>query len=523
MRTGVARRENGPMFDLFFEELETGCEEFSPIGPGTLGSHGERWQRLRSAAAPVLMKPSVASSLAKQFAPIARDFVHLVKSQRDDELPGAKDVSAYMHGIDERTGELGVVFDLNRLLMDVALECIFYLITDLRLGGLPRHPGQTETWCSSTRTDRGDELLTLQSRQEFLDSVMLFFGGLSESFRMAPLLPLHRLLRRLCGRGVPRIDRFIRNGRKMMHLAKEVVHASLRVRPPRTLASKEGSVRDMLMMHPTLSQEDGLAVLLELVVAGSDTTSTVMVWSLFHLATKSDQFELVRDEARTLYETTRAQGGSDREIDERFAQRLLKEAPRIRAVMEESMRLTPAIDTATRVMQEDLSVSSEAPSERGCPVTGRFADPANTGKVIPKGALLMPLLRAMGHDKRVFGADADEFRHERWLKTKGDKLAFNSRGTPGSPVSFTPCTHDYPSPCSAFLWLWDAAVHWSTHRHYRGSGRAGLPARGVGGDQATARRRRRVRSQNCRRGGAPTAARRASGHALPLPTAVNEL
>ncbi|MES1917932.1 MAG: hypothetical protein MHM6MM_009629, partial [Cercozoa sp. M6MM] len=113
----------------------------------------------------------------------------------------------------------------------------------------------------------------------------------------------------------------------------------------------------------------------------------------------------------------------------RFAQSIVKEAPRIRAVIEETMRLTPPIDATTRVMQEDLPITDT--DERGCPVTGgTFADPNNAGRVLPKGALVMSLCRAMGHDKRVFGDDAEEFKHERWTKTKGDKLAFDHRGTP---------------------------------------------------------------------------------------------
>ncbi|MES1910844.1 MAG: hypothetical protein MHM6MM_003371 [Cercozoa sp. M6MM] len=462
-RTGVARRENGPMFDLFFEELEAGNEEFPSIGPGTLGTNGERWQRLRSAVAPVLMKPNVAPTLAKQFAPIARDFVHLAKTRRDDKAPGAEDVSAYMYGIDEREGKLGVSFDLNRVLMDVALECVFYIITDLRLGGLPLRPG-------NTRKDRGDELFTPKTHKEFLNAVTLFFHGLSESFNMAPFLPLHRLLRRFFNRGVPVIDDFVHSGRKAMHLAKKAVYDSLRVHPLKEVSDKERgtfnitkrSVRDMLMDHPTLPQEDGLSVLLELMVAGSDTTSTVMVWSLYHLATKPEQFELVRDEVRTLLGETRAQGGSDSEIDERFAQSLLKGAPRLRAVMEETMRLKPTIDTASRVMQEDLPVTDYS---KGCPVTGMFADPNNVGRVIPKGALLMPMLRSMGHDKRVFGDDAEEFQHERWTKTKDDKLAFDSRGTPGVQLCPCYCVFVFVSLYlgSALFWVWHAPVHWSAH------------------------------------------------------------
>ncbi|MES1917097.1 MAG: hypothetical protein MHM6MM_008856 [Cercozoa sp. M6MM] len=261
MRVGVARRDNGAMFNLFFQELEEGNEEFPPIRSGVLGSHGERWQKLRSAVAPVLMKPNVATTLAKQFAPIARDFVHLAKTQRDDLSPGAEDVSVYMQGIDEREGKLGVLFDTNRVLMDVALECVFYLITDLRIGGLPLRPG--------SRSDRGDELFTEETHKEFLDTVNVFFHGLSEAFNMAPLLPVHRVLRRFLNRGVAPIDRFVYNGRKVMHMAKKAVFDSMRVHPVSqqhrgTLDVTKRSVRDMLMDHPTLSQEDGLAVLLEL-------------------------------------------------------------------------------------------------------------------------------------------------------------------------------------------------------------------------------------------------------------------
>jgi cytochrome P450 len=45
------------------------------------------------------------------------------------------------------------------------------------------------------------------------------------------------------------------------------------------------------------------------------------------------------------------------------------------------------------------------------------------GKFIPGGTQIGSSALAMHHSKRIYGADADIFRPERWLETKGQRLA----------------------------------------------------------------------------------------------------
>ncbi|MES1913839.1 MAG: hypothetical protein MHM6MM_005991 [Cercozoa sp. M6MM] len=397
MRTGVAERVNGPMFDLFFEELAKGSKEFAPVKPGMLGSQGQRWKELRTAVSPVLMKPQASAALAKQFAPIARDFVEFVKSSSQNaQLP--EEVAQYLDTIGSGK-RVGVLLNTNRSMMNLALESIVAVITNMRLGVIP--PLSRES----------AELFTKEEHVDFLDTVHAFFHAMGGAVKMAPLIPLHKQLRRLFNRGFPSLDSFVYNGLKLMHIVRTAVDKSIEVSPvqevePRTLDIDKRSVRDMLLDHPTLSKEDATSVLLELVV-----------WVLYHMATNHEQFELVRDEVRALYEESNSN-------DEVFATKLTN-APRLRAVVNETLRLRPPIDGTTRRMPEDLSL------ERACPVTGPFADSSNFGKVAPKNSFVITPNQTMAMDKRVFGDNVASFDHMRWLKrNKNGDLKFDPLGTP---------------------------------------------------------------------------------------------
>ena len=154
-----------------------------------------------------------------------------------------------------------------------------------------------------------------------------------------------------------------------------------------------------LLRDGTLGDDDILYILFDLVIAGSDTTASTVAASLYilHEPRHSKLLNRAVDEALSV------------NLDGLRLEEIREELPYHVAVARETLRLYPPVPFVGRTA---LSA---------CDVLGTPA---------PEGAVACFSPYALGRDPGRWGADADEFKPERWLDAE--------RGGADSSFSFLP-------------------------------------------------------------------------------------
>lgn len=148
-----------------------------------------------------------------------------------------------------------------------------------------------------------------------------------------------------------------------------------------------------------LTQEQIAAQLRTLVQAGYETVGCAMAWLLYEIARNPEVQAKIREEVtRTPSEPT---------YDD-----LREHMPYLDAAVKECLRLHPAVLELTHVADKDTLV----PLEKPLPTTGERQI------LIPRGTIINIPVNTMQLDPEVWGADALEFKPERWLKMGNEKV-----------------------------------------------------------------------------------------------------
>jgi cytochrome P450 len=125
-------------------------------------------------------------------------------------------------------------------------------------------------------------------------------------------------------------------------------------------------ILSLLVANTALTDEQLRDELLTLLVAGHETTATGLSWALERLTRHPATLE-------------RAAGGDDEYID---------------AVVKETLRVRPVVADVVRTLQSEAEVA---------------------GYRLPAGTVVLPAIAVVQRDSRNYGADAHDFRPERWL------------------------------------------------------------------------------------------------------------
>jgi len=144
-------------------------------------------------------------------------------------------------------------------------------------------------------------------------------------------------------------------------------------------------VRANLQDSDGMSDSDVRAQIGTFLIAGHETTSTAMSWTLFGLCQNLEAQRKLRAELLTLHT-------DDPTVDE------LKALPYLDTVIRESLRLYSPIFVSRRVAVKDTVL----PMKDGSSISMSEGD-----------GLLIPIY-AMNTDKDIWGSDALEFKPERW-------------------------------------------------------------------------------------------------------------
>ncbi|KXN90138.1 Cytochrome P450 4A4 [Leucoagaricus sp. SymC.cos] len=152
-----------------------------------------------------------------------------------------------------------------------------------------------------------------------------------------------------------------------------------------------------------LTDEELLAQMRTILLAGHETSATSLCWVLLELARHPDIQTKLRREIRDTEATIHARGGSD------FTASDLDGMPYLNAVLKESMRFHPAVyHNYRQAVRDDVLPLSK-------PIT------TTTGELvsklpIPKGLKVILSISGYNRNQEVFGEDADVYNPERWLR-----------------------------------------------------------------------------------------------------------
>ncbi|CAD5168711.1 unnamed protein product [Musa acuminata subsp. malaccensis] len=145
-----------------------------------------------------------------------------------------------------------------------------------------------------------------------------------------------------------------------------------------------------------LTMDHVKALFMELILAGTDTTSTTIEWAMAELMRNPDIMRKIQDELDAVV-------GKERAVEESDVPKL----EYLRAVTKETLRLHPVAPLL-------VPRSPSSPCTVG-------------GYTIPKGSKVFVNVWMIQRDAAIWGEDAVEFRPERFLTAADDKYGF--RGT----------------------------------------------------------------------------------------------
>lgn len=147
--------------------------------------------------------------------------------------------------------------------------------------------------------------------------------------------------------------------------------------------------------------------LLNILLAGRDTTAGLLGWTFWLLARHPEKFEKLRSVVLDTF------GSYDSPQNISFA--TLKGCGYLQHVMSEVLRLFPSVPINSRRATKDTSLPRGGGPDGMAPV------------YIPKGTEVSYCVHVMHRRKDIWGEDANEFKPERWAKRKSgwEFLPFN--------------------------------------------------------------------------------------------------
>ncbi|KDR75313.1 hypothetical protein GALMADRAFT_249339 [Galerina marginata CBS 339.88] len=157
-----------------------------------------------------------------------------------------------------------------------------------------------------------------------------------------------------------------------------------------------------------LTEEEMLAQMRTILLAGHETSATTLCWVLLELAKNPDVQTKLREEIRKTEREIHARGDNDVTAAD------LENMPYLSAVIKESMRFHPALYQNYRQAAADdvLPLSKPIKATDGNPITNL---------PIPKGMKIILSIAAYNRNTEIFGDDAHVYNPDRWFRDSGEK------------------------------------------------------------------------------------------------------
>jgi len=336
------------------------------LGDGIFNVDGAKWRHQRKVA-------------SHEFSTrVLRDYSSAVFRDTAAELAGI--VAAAARGAGER-------LDISDLLMRSTLDSIFEIGFGVNLGSLT---GSSEEGAAFARAfdDASEQVL-----YRFFD----LFWKVKRFFSIASEAAMKRSVRTIDGFVYAVIDRKIEQmGRNHQEFAKKEDILS------RFLLERE---RDPGCFDNKYLRD----IILNFVIAGRDTTAGTLAWFLYELCRNQRVQEKIAEEVRAATATGDRDVGAQ-ELVACLTEDAIGKMQYLHAALAETLRLYPAVPIDVKYCFSD--------------------DTLPDGYAVNQGDMVNYQPYPMGRMKFLWGADAEEFRPERWLNDDGVFV-------PESPFKFT--------------------------------------------------------------------------------------
>lgn len=154
---------------------------------------------------------------------------------------------------------------------------------------------------------------------------------------------------------------------------------------------------------PVILRDQSLNILL----AGRDTTASVLSWTFYLLAKHKPVFFKLRETILEHFGT----GNDDSSLD-KITFESLKRCAYLKNVLNETLRLYPVVPSNARTATVDTTLPRGGGEDESQPI------------FVPKGASVFYSVLLMQRDPRIWGPDASEFKPERWETPRDGKQLY---------------------------------------------------------------------------------------------------
>ncbi|XP_018552071.1 sterol 26-hydroxylase, mitochondrial [Lates calcarifer] len=310
---------------------------------GPLTEMGAKWQRIRSILNPRMLKPKHVSSYANTINEVVSDFINRVDWLR------------------ETSGQGVMVNDLTGELYKFAFEGICSVLFETRMGCM-------------------NEVVP-EETQKFILSV-------GEMFRLSQIIVLFP---KATWPYMPFWKRFVAAWDHLFKVAEELVQKKIEDIQEKVHLDQnvEGAYLTHLLLSDKMTVTEILGSMTELLLAGVDTTSNTISWSLYHLAKEPEIQEQLFQEVISVCPGDKVPTSDD-----------ISQMPYLKAIIRETLRLYPVVPGNARVTVENEIVVGD--------------------HLFPKQTLFHLCHYTVSYDENIF-ADPHTFLPQRWLRGAEEK------------------------------------------------------------------------------------------------------
>uniref|UniRef100_A0A0B7AB98 Cytochrome P450 n=1 Tax=Arion vulgaris TaxID=1028688 RepID=A0A0B7AB98_9EUPU len=307
---------------------------------GIVNSQGEEWYKHRSIASKKMLKLAEVSNFSTQMGAVADDFIIRLEEVKDaqSEVPA-----------------------LEKELFKWAMESIGTFIFEERIGCLGSKPSSMA--------------------QSFIDNLEGFFRNLQPLMYNLPIYQIWET------KTWTEFEQYTDN---IMDIGKKLVEKKM-------AALEDGREHSAFLSHllkqGSMTSKEVTGLVVDLLTAAVETTSTATTWCLYNLAKHPDVQEKLYQEIQQ----------AKLENNGTISPEQLSKLPYVKAVVKETLRLYPIVYATSRNLTSDIEIS---------------------GYNVPAGTHVQANLYGMYHDPELF-TDPEEFLPERWLKESKNKMDSN--------------------------------------------------------------------------------------------------
>lgn len=310
---------------------------------GPLTEMGAKWQRIRSILNPRMLKPKHVSSYTNTINEVVTDFIYRVAWLRQTSGGGV------------------MVNNLTEELYKFAFEGICSVLFETRMGCM-------------------NEVVP-EETQKFIFSV-------GEMFRLSPIIVLFP---KSVWPYMPFWNQFVAAWDHLFKVAEELVQKKMEEIQEKVHLDQnvEGAYLTHLLLSDKMTVTEILGSITELLLAGVDTTSNTISWSLYHLANEPEVQEQLYQEVISVCPGDKVPTSDD-----------IAQMPYLKAIIRETLRLYPVVPGNARLTVENEIVVGD--------------------HLFPKRTLFHLCHYAVSYDENIF-PEPNTFLPQRWLRGAEEK------------------------------------------------------------------------------------------------------